>query len=95
MEVAGVTTENNQNPTSPTEDQPGTSGSGKGKEKKKIRFSPQENQILITEVIEHHHQLFITSTVSLRTKNTIWQSIVDKVNAVGVLRRTMEEVKRR
>ncbi|XP_078506551.1 uncharacterized protein LOC144766645 [Lissotriton helveticus] len=74
---------------------PVRSGKGKDKKSRKKRFSPQENRILITEVVKHHQRLFVTSTVSLATKNGIWQSIVDKVNAVGVLKRSIQEVKRR
>ncbi|XP_078529594.1 uncharacterized protein LOC144807825 [Lissotriton helveticus] len=47
------------------------------------------------EVTEHYQQLFVTSTVSLATQTEIWQSIINNVNVVRVLRRSMEEVKRR
>lgn len=54
MEKAGASTEDDHNTPSPQEDQPGTSGSRKGKEKKtrKARYSPQENRNIITEVRE-------------------------------------------
>lgn len=94
MEEAGPSTEASNNPTNTQEDQPETQGKSKKKRKRKSWFSHQENQVLIAEVTEHQHQLLVSSTVSLGTKNTIWQSIADKMNAVGEVRRTVGDCKK-
>ncbi|KAJ1100329.1 hypothetical protein NDU88_005415 [Pleurodeles waltl] len=88
---------------SPQEDdnRPGTSQEDKHKtqerEKKKIKFcfSAEEQEILMKEVTEHQHQLFVTSKLPISRREAIWQQIADKINSVAEIRRTVIECKKR
>ncbi|KAJ1172696.1 hypothetical protein NDU88_004540 [Pleurodeles waltl] len=65
------------------------------KKKRKCRFSAEEQEILVKEVTEHQHQLFVTSTLPISRRDAIWQQIVDKINSVTEVRRTVIECKKR
>ncbi|KAJ1141906.1 hypothetical protein NDU88_008234 [Pleurodeles waltl] len=62
--------------------------------KRKCCFSAEEQDILVKEVTEHQHQLFVTSKLPISRREAIWQQIVDKINSVEV-RRTVIECKKR
>ncbi|KAJ1161987.1 hypothetical protein NDU88_002467 [Pleurodeles waltl] len=68
---------------------------GRDKNKRKCRFSAEEHEILVREVTEHQHQLFITSKLPIGRREAIWQQIVDKINSVAEVRRTVTECKKR
>ncbi|KAJ1151714.1 hypothetical protein NDU88_004494 [Pleurodeles waltl] len=68
---------------------------GRDKKKRKCRFSTEEHEILVREVTEHQHQLFITSKLPIGRREAIWQQIVDKINSVAEIRRTVTECKKR
>ncbi|KAJ1098745.1 hypothetical protein NDU88_003852 [Pleurodeles waltl] len=59
------------------------------RKKRKCRFSAEEQEILVKEVTEHQHQLFITSKLPINRREAIWQQIVDKINSVAEVRRTV------
>ncbi|KAJ1097835.1 hypothetical protein NDU88_002951 [Pleurodeles waltl] len=65
------------------------------RKKRKCRFSAEEQEILVKEVTEHQHQLFITSKLPISRREAIWQKIVDKINSVAEERRTVTECKKR
>ncbi|KAJ1143851.1 hypothetical protein NDU88_010153 [Pleurodeles waltl] len=65
------------------------------KKKRKCRFSAEEQEILVKEVTEHQHQLFISSKLPLSRREAIWKEIVDKINSVAEERRTVTECKKR
>ncbi|KAJ1088567.1 hypothetical protein NDU88_001724 [Pleurodeles waltl] len=65
------------------------------KKKRKCRFSADEQEILVKEVTEHQHQLFVTSKLLISRREAIWQQIVDKINTVAEVRRTVIECKKR
>ncbi|MGH0130191.1 UNVERIFIED_CONTAM: hypothetical protein FKN15_053989 [Acipenser sinensis] len=68
-----------------------------GARKRKEKFSEEELRVLTTEVTQHEMELFgkASANVSYATKEAIWSSIVEKVNAVGVTRRTVNQVIKR
>ncbi|KAJ1128159.1 hypothetical protein NDU88_006538 [Pleurodeles waltl] len=65
------------------------------KKKRKCCFSAEEQEILVKEVTEHQHQLFVTSNLPISRREAIWQQIVDKINSVAEVRRTVIECKKR
>ncbi|KAJ1162189.1 hypothetical protein NDU88_002664 [Pleurodeles waltl] len=65
------------------------------KKKRKWRFSAEEQEILVKEVTEHQHQLFVTAKLPISRREAIWQQIVDKINSVAEVRRTVIECKKR
>ncbi|KAJ1167573.1 hypothetical protein NDU88_007962 [Pleurodeles waltl] len=65
------------------------------KKKRKCCFSAEEQEILVKEVTEHQHQLFVTSKLPISRREAIWQQIVDKINSVAEVRRTAIECKKR
>ncbi|KAJ1157786.1 hypothetical protein NDU88_010485 [Pleurodeles waltl] len=65
------------------------------KKKRKCHFSDEEQEILVKEVTEHQHQLFVTSKLPISRREAIWQQIVDKINSVAEVRRTVIEYKKR
>ncbi|KAJ1175259.1 hypothetical protein NDU88_000547 [Pleurodeles waltl] len=80
-----------------TRNQPGgpTEAPDQGEEKQKCRFIAEEQEILVKEVTEHQHQLFVTSELPISRREAIWQQIVDKINSVAEVRGTVIECKRR
>ncbi|KAJ1188775.1 hypothetical protein NDU88_005532 [Pleurodeles waltl] len=64
------------------------------KKKRKCRFSAEKQEILVKEVTEHQHQLFVTSKLPISRREAIWQKIVDKINSVAEVRRTVIECKK-
>ncbi|KAJ1152756.1 hypothetical protein NDU88_005531 [Pleurodeles waltl] len=64
------------------------------KKKRKCRFSAEEQEILVKEVTEHQHQLFVTSKLPISRRESIWQQIVNKINSVAEVRRTVIECKK-
>ena len=69
---------------------------GKKKTKKrKCNFSEEENEILVSEVMQNEHLLFCTSKLPLVRKEAIWKSIVDKVNSVSTMKREVIDCKKR
>ncbi|XP_069091887.1 myb-related transcription factor, partner of profilin-like [Pleurodeles waltl] len=65
------------------------------RKKRKCRFSEEEQEILVKEVTEHQHQLFISSKLPLSRREAIWKQIVDKINSVAEERCTVTECKKR
>ncbi|KAJ1185758.1 hypothetical protein NDU88_002545 [Pleurodeles waltl] len=65
------------------------------KKKRKCCFSAEEQEILVKEVTEHQHQLFVTSKLPISRREAVWQQIVDKINSVAEVRRTIIECKKR
>ncbi|XP_069072408.1 myb-related transcription factor, partner of profilin-like [Pleurodeles waltl] len=65
------------------------------KKKRKCHFSAEEQEILVKEVTEHQHQLFVTSKLPISRREAIWQQIVDKINSVAEVRRTVNECMKR
>ncbi|KAJ1088605.1 hypothetical protein NDU88_001761 [Pleurodeles waltl] len=65
------------------------------KKKRKFRFSAEEQDILVREVTEHQHQLFVISKLPISRREAIWQQIVDKINSVAEVRRTVIVCKKR
>ncbi|KAJ1198095.1 hypothetical protein NDU88_001939 [Pleurodeles waltl] len=61
------------------------------KKKRKCCFSAEEQEILVKEVTEHRHQLFVTSKLPISRRAAIWQQIVDKINSVAEVPRTVIE----
>ena len=63
---------------------------------RKEKFS-EELRILTAEVTQHEIELFgkASANISYATKEAIWSSIVEKVNAVGVTRRTVNQLMKR
>ncbi|KAJ1159827.1 hypothetical protein NDU88_000332 [Pleurodeles waltl] len=64
------------------------------KKKRRCRFSAEEHEILVKEVTEHQHQLFVTSKLPIGRREAIWQQIVDKKNSVVEVRKTVTECKK-
>ncbi|KAJ1153040.1 hypothetical protein NDU88_005807 [Pleurodeles waltl] len=62
--------------------------------KRKCRFTAEEQEILVKDVTEHQHQLFVTSKFPINRREAIWQQIVDKINSVAEVRRTVIECKK-
>ncbi|KAJ1203813.1 hypothetical protein NDU88_007594 [Pleurodeles waltl] len=87
----------------PQEDdnQPGTSQEDphktqeREKKKRKCWFSAEEQEILVKEVTEHQHQFFVTSKLPISRREAIRHQIVDKINSVAEVRRTVIECKKR
>ncbi|KAJ1166325.1 hypothetical protein NDU88_006730 [Pleurodeles waltl] len=83
------------------DDRPGTSqeephkNQDREKKKRKCCFSAEEQEILVKEVREHQHQLFVTSKLPISRREAIWQQIVDKINSVAEVRRTVVKCKKR
>ncbi|KAJ1193042.1 hypothetical protein NDU88_002348 [Pleurodeles waltl] len=65
------------------------------REKRKCRFSAEEQEILVKEVTEHQYQLFVTSKLPISRREAIWQQIVDKINSMAEVRRTVIKCKKR
>ncbi|KAJ1174351.1 hypothetical protein NDU88_006173 [Pleurodeles waltl] len=65
------------------------------KKKRKCRFVAEDHEILVKEVTEHQHQFFVTSKLPISRREAIWQQIVDKINSVAEVRRTVIKCKKR
>ncbi|KAJ1141261.1 hypothetical protein NDU88_007595 [Pleurodeles waltl] len=65
------------------------------KKKRKCWFSAEEQEILVKEVMEHQHQPFVISKLPIGRREAIWQQIVDKINSVAEVRRTVTKGKKR
>ncbi|XP_078520525.1 uncharacterized protein LOC144785554 [Lissotriton helveticus] len=65
--------------------------------KRKLKFSSMELQVLVEEVVKVHHRRFgkVSLTVPESAKRKIWLEILQKVNAVGVTTRVIEDLKKR
>ncbi|MGH0179540.1 UNVERIFIED_CONTAM: hypothetical protein FKN15_012608 [Acipenser sinensis] len=63
----------------------------------KETFSEEEPRVLMAEVTQHEIELFgkASANISYATKEVIWSSIVEKFNADGVTRRTVNQVMKR
>lgn len=73
------------------------SESQKSSQKRKPKFSSTELQVLVEEVVRVHRQLFgkLSLNVPESTKRRLWSEIGQKVNAVGVTPRSLDELKKR
>ncbi|XP_078506979.1 uncharacterized protein LOC144767408 [Lissotriton helveticus] len=73
------------------------SESQKSSQKRKPKFSSTELQVLVEEVVRVHRQLFgkLSLNVPESTKRRLWSDIGQKVNAVGVTPRSLDELKKR
>ncbi|XP_068112438.1 t-SNARE domain-containing protein 1-like isoform X2 [Hyperolius riggenbachi] len=60
-------------------------------------FSEQENLVLVQEMLPYYDQLYgcLSSKTDARTKNRLWQTITNAVMAVGGVRRTLAQCKKR
>ncbi|KAJ1107997.1 hypothetical protein NDU88_005382 [Pleurodeles waltl] len=65
------------------------------KKKRMCWFSAEEQEILVREVMEHQHKLFVTSKLPVGRREAIWQQIVDKINSVAEVQRTVIDCKKR
>ncbi|KAJ1180456.1 hypothetical protein NDU88_005677 [Pleurodeles waltl] len=84
--------EDDNRPRTSQEDRPSQE---REKKKRKWRFSAEEQEILVKEVREHQNQLFVTSKLPIGRREAIWQQIVDKINSVSEVQRTVVECKKR
>ncbi|KAJ1180568.1 hypothetical protein NDU88_005789 [Pleurodeles waltl] len=64
------------------------------KKKRKCWFSVEDHEILVKVVTEHQHQHFVTAKLPIGRREAIWQQIVDKINSVAEVRRTVTECKK-
>ena len=62
--------------------------------KRKVKFGDDEIDILVTEMQLAHPKLQ-KKTTTPREKALIWNNILHKVNAVGLTRRTVPDLKKR
>ncbi|KAM4651530.1 uncharacterized protein O3C94_013962 [Discoglossus pictus] len=64
---------------------------------KNIRFSLQENDVLITHILEHYDSIYgkFAAETSTQEKTEIWASIVNAVNVVSTNPRTVLHCKKR
>ncbi|XP_078512135.1 uncharacterized protein LOC144827347 [Lissotriton helveticus] len=71
--------------------------SSSSERKRKIKFSNTELELLVEEVVKVHTQLFgkLSLTMAESAKRKLWLHIVERVNAVGVTSRSMEDLKKR
>ncbi|XP_069095226.1 myb-related transcription factor, partner of profilin-like [Pleurodeles waltl] len=93
MENAGQETPHRDpNQTSTNQDGP-AKPQGKEQSKRKCCFSEEKNDILVREVTEHQHQLFVISKLSISRKEAVCQSIFNKVNSVTMLKRSGTDCK--
>ncbi|MEE6504563.1 hypothetical protein FKM82_005236 [Ascaphus truei] len=62
-----------------------------------VRFTQQENDILVDKVLKVYDKLFgkISGKTSTTEKNKMWVKICDSVNSMGVYHRTTENCKKR
>ena len=62
---------------------------------RKANFSTDETRVLIEEVNVEHMILFssLSATVTNGEKNAIWNRITSKVNAFGVAKREVKDVR--
>ncbi|XP_078517546.1 t-SNARE domain-containing protein 1-like [Lissotriton helveticus] len=65
--------------------------------RRKIKFSPAELQVLVEEVVKHHTKVFGKQSlhVAVSVKRSTWLDIQSKVNAIGVLNRDIDDLKKR
>ncbi|XP_078534854.1 uncharacterized protein LOC144821551 isoform X3 [Lissotriton helveticus] len=65
--------------------------------KRKQKFSQEELQVLISEVVRHYGNIFGKQTlhVAESIKRSTWLDIQGKVNAIGVTHRDLEDLKKR
>lgn len=65
--------------------------------KRKIKFSERELEILIEEVVRSHDKIFGKNSLQVpeSEKRKIWHRIQRKVNAVGVMHREIDDLKKR
>ncbi|XP_078497258.1 t-SNARE domain-containing protein 1-like [Lissotriton helveticus] len=65
--------------------------------RRKIKFSPAELQVLVEEVVKHHTQIFGKQSlhVAESVKRNTWLDIQSKVNAIGVINRDIDDLKKR
>ncbi|XP_078518395.1 t-SNARE domain-containing protein 1-like [Lissotriton helveticus] len=74
-----------------------SSESQKAERKRKSKFSTMELQVLVEEVVRVHRQLYgrLSLTVPESTKRKLWIEIGERVNAVGVTHRSLDDLKKR
>ncbi|XP_075047175.1 uncharacterized protein LOC142107574 [Mixophyes fleayi] len=63
--------------------------------KRRLRFTDPEIHILVDTILAHIEQLFGHKSLNASGKAAVWDSVVKKVNEVGVLKRTVIECKKR
>lgn len=66
-------------------------------QKRKRNFTETEADILIRYVMEHYPALHNNQghNLNVRAKQAMWQQVTDQVNAMGVERRTVTDIKKR
>ncbi|XP_053577002.1 uncharacterized protein LOC128666429 [Bombina bombina] len=64
---------------------------------KNFRFSLEENDVLITNILEHYDNIYgkFATETSTEEKNEIWRNIVNAVNSVSTYPRTILHCKKR
>ncbi|XP_075428886.1 uncharacterized protein LOC142467290 isoform X2 [Ascaphus truei] len=90
--VAKVPTKRGPNPETT-----GTDVTTEKVKKRRPKFTASEVFVLVTTVLEHYDRLFgaKASKTPFAEKIAIWQIVLDNINSVGVMRRGMEETKKR
>ncbi|KAM4015077.1 uncharacterized protein ACNLHF_001764 isoform 1-T2 [Anomaloglossus baeobatrachus] len=63
--------------------------------KKRERFTDAENQKLVDTILVHVERLFGPKPVNALGRAAIWDTVVNEVNKIGDLRRTVPECKKR
>ncbi|KAK6476647.1 hypothetical protein HHUSO_G23104 [Huso huso] len=62
-----------------------------------MKFSAQELEILVTEVVNNYDVLLgpLSTKTPLSSKQAIWEAMLSRINALGVCQRTVEILKKR
>ncbi|MGH0132117.1 UNVERIFIED_CONTAM: hypothetical protein FKN15_048756 [Acipenser sinensis] len=62
-----------------------------------MKFSTQELEILVTEVVNNYDVLLgpLSTKTPLSSKQAIWEAMLSRINALGVCQRTVEILKKR
>ncbi|XP_069061954.1 myb-related transcription factor, partner of profilin-like [Pleurodeles waltl] len=70
---------------------------GSAGRRRKLKFSDKELEVLTEECCLHHSKLFGKAALSApdTEKKMIWQQIQERINAIGVSHRTLDEIKKR
>ncbi|XP_069061972.1 ribose-5-phosphate isomerase-like [Pleurodeles waltl] len=71
-------------------------GKNKGERKHKLKFSEQELEVLMVEVVKNHDQLFGKHSLPVpeNAKRKMWTDIQTKIFVVGVVQRSNEEIRK-
>ncbi|KAM4771900.1 uncharacterized protein WCC33_003646 [Rhinophrynus dorsalis] len=64
---------------------------------RKVRFSEEENDVLINSIMPHYDKLFgrLAARTSTAVKNALWREIASSVNAISAYPRSLQNCKKR